>query len=95
MKNLLLAAVLLTIAGPAHADDYCSNHFCLTPPALPPNLYVAPSGTSTLGGTHHGGCAELVATAADEREGGGTDGDASHSDCHRCGVTIKASELTS
>jgi hypothetical protein len=50
MKKLLLAAMLLAIAGPAFADDYCSNHFCLPPPALPPSMYVAPSGTSTLGG---------------------------------------------
>jgi hypothetical protein len=51
MKKLLLAALLLAIAGPAYADDYCSNHFCLTSrPALPPTMYVAPSGTSTLGG---------------------------------------------
>ena len=52
-KPLVLAAVLLAIAGPAHAgaaDDYCSNHFCLARPALPPTMYVVPSGTSTLGG---------------------------------------------
>jgi hypothetical protein len=43
MKKLLLAALLLAVAGPAIADDYCSNHFCLTPPPLPPNIYVTPS----------------------------------------------------
>jgi hypothetical protein len=43
MKKLLLAALLLAVAGPAIADDYCSSHFCLTPPPLPPNIYVTPS----------------------------------------------------
>jgi hypothetical protein len=46
MKKLFLAVLLLAIAGPAYADDF----WLTSRPALPPTMYVAPNGTSTLGG---------------------------------------------